>query len=204
MRRQGVLVRLQPGVLSRGRSSSGRATERHSEEARSSRAVRLFIAQVRGVTGASRAPTSLVRVRILAGLPFLDSSRAEAARLSLVRGLPRRACGSTPHPDRTPRPRRHTSKDCCGPERFRLSPRTRQVAGSNPARGFPCPGSSVEEQLRRSAPPRPQQNSHRLSPLRADARRFSVEHPVLDREVVRSNRARPIRRAVAQFSACTP
>src|SRR4051794_22607380 len=36
---------------------------------------------------------------------------------------------------------------CCGPAQIRLSTPNRQVAGSNPARGFACPGSSVAEQF---------------------------------------------------------
>ena len=54
-----------------------------------------------GVTAASRAPTSPVRVRILVGLLHSSrSSRAGAARLSGESGARRRRCGSTPLPDR--------------------------------------------------------------------------------------------------------
>jgi hypothetical protein len=55
-----------------------------------------------------------------------------------------RACGSTP----ALRPHSTTAtfpfdKTCCGPERIRLSPPKRQVAGSSPARSASCSGSSV-------------------------------------------------------------
>jgi hypothetical protein len=128
LRGRRTLVRIQPGV-SRGRSSCGRAPERHSGETRSSRVVRFT--QARGVTGARRAPTSSVRVRFLVGL----LSRAGVVGLSSVK---RR--GSTPRADCAPRPRRTTL--LLRAEAVRLSPTTRQVAGSSPARGFTCPGSS--------------------------------------------------------------
>jgi hypothetical protein len=61
--------------------------------------------QARGVRAARRAPTSQVRVRILAGL--LARSLV-AGRSGSVISWARAAlgpCGSTPHSDRTPRPR---------------------------------------------------------------------------------------------------
>lgn len=94
-------------AYSRERSSSGRAPERHSGDARSTRAVR-FRSKARGVTG-STASSNLAGPGSNPGGPvFLRSSRAGAARLSGEGGrtLVLR-CGSTPRPDCTPRPRRH-------------------------------------------------------------------------------------------------
>jgi hypothetical protein len=97
--------------------------------------------QARGVTEAPRAPTSLVRVRILAGLPSHDRRGPERLGYLMGRAALGR-CGSTP------RIRLHTTTatyvyTCCGPERFRLSTRNRQVAGSSPARSTWCSGSSA-------------------------------------------------------------
>jgi hypothetical protein len=47
-------------------------------------------------------------------------------------------------PTASSRPRRH--KNCCGPERFRLSTPNRQVAGSNPARSIRAPVAQLAEQ----------------------------------------------------------
>jgi hypothetical protein len=72
------------GRTPRGRSSAGRAPERHSGEARSIRAVRF--SKACGVTEARRAPTSLVRVRPLAGLLIRNHRGPEAARFRERRG----------------------------------------------------------------------------------------------------------------------
>lgn len=123
-----------------------------------------------GVTAASRAPTSLVRVRILAGLFCIWSVAGRSGSViygqnGLGRAVRFRA------PDRTPRPRLRR-RCCCGPERFRLSPVQRTVAGSNPARSASCSGSSAVEQSMPVCTPRPRScfnsgcgpEQHRLSP----------------------------------------
>jgi hypothetical protein len=90
-----------------------------------------------GVTAASRATTSLVQVRILAGLFFMSFVAGRSGSViygenGLGRAVRFRAS------DRTPRPRRR-GRCCCGPERIRLSPAKPEVAGSNPARGARAP-----------------------------------------------------------------
>jgi hypothetical protein len=125
--------------------------------------------QARGVTGACRAPTSAIRVQILAGLLFSTprrSSRAEVVRLS-GRTAAGHACagaGSNPAPHAFVRvgsglhPHdRDVYSSCCGPERFRLSTPNRQVAGSSPARSTRAPVAQLAEQFR-AVQPRPQQS----------------------------------------------
>jgi hypothetical protein len=114
---------------------------------------------------ARRAPTSLVRVRILAGL---YPHRRGPERLGLS---PRRERPS----GRAVRIRAPTASHdrdvhrCCGPERLRLSTPNRQDAGSSPARSSPAPVAQLAEQVR-TVQPRPQQT---LGPPRAEERRFS-------------------------------
>ena len=121
-----------------------------------------------GVTAARRAPTSLVRVRILAGL--LHHDRRGPERLGyLVRAVARSAplrfdSASRPHPTTA------TYFTCCGPERFRLSTPNRQVAGSSPARSTRAPVAQLVEQFR-AVTPRPQQ-SHLTA-----GRRGRLSHP---------------------------
>jgi hypothetical protein len=81
LRRQRTLVRFQPGVP-RGRSSVGRAPERHSGEARSTRVVRL---QIRGVTGSTASSNLAGPGSNPGGFAVRPSSRAGVARLPLVR-----------------------------------------------------------------------------------------------------------------------
>jgi len=57
-------------------------------------------------------------------------------------------------PDRIPRPRQDL---CCGPATLPLSPLTRQVAGSSPARSTRAPVAQLVEQFS-AVTPRPQQS----------------------------------------------
>jgi hypothetical protein len=79
------------GRASRGRSAVGRAPGSASRRGPFDSG-RPLVSEARGVRGAWRAPTSPVRVRILAGLPPTDGlSRAEAARLPGASGAERSA-----------------------------------------------------------------------------------------------------------------
>jgi hypothetical protein len=136
-----------------GRSSVGRAPGRHPGEARATRVAR---SRFEGpwCNGARRAPTSPVRVRLLADLPHsgLLAGRSGSVISSVERPQAVRfdsACPTASHDRET---------FCCRPERCRLSPPTQQGAGSIPARslGFGF-GSSVVEQFR-SVLTRPQQS----------------------------------------------
>ena len=124
------------GRTRRGRSSDGRAPERHSGEARSIRVVRF--AQACGVTEARRAPTSLVRVRILAGLPADDRRGPERLGYLMARAAVRVA-RAVRRPRRPTAPHDRDVLPCCGPDGVRLSTPNRQVAGSNPARAYHAP-----------------------------------------------------------------
>ena len=101
--------------------------------------------QTCGVKEARRAPTSQIRVRILAGLPL---SRAGVARLSgrAVCCQPAAPLRFKSAPDRIPRPRQNL---CCGPATLPLSTPNRQVAGSNPARSIRAPVAQWSEQFGR-------------------------------------------------------
>ena len=81
--------------------------------------------------------------------------------------------GSTPRPDRTPRPRR--SHRCCGPATLPLSTPNRQVAGSSPARSTACSGSSVVEQFGRAHHDRSSSPSYHRRGPESDGSR--VERP---------------------------
>ena len=139
--------------------------------------------QACGVTAARRAPTSLVRVRILAGL--LRPHEIVAGRSGSVISWAERPLGPAVRhraPDRTPRPRR-VPVICCGPERFRLSTPIDRSRVRVPPGAHPCSGSSVAEQFR-AVPPRPQQ----LSPLTAGRMRTGYRSP---REHGRPSSLRP-------------
>jgi hypothetical protein len=137
--------------LLRGRSSEGRAPERHSEEARSIRVVRSIGPWCKRQHGELQPRRSGFE----AWRACCATDRRGPKRLGyLVRAAAHvRRCGSSPRPDRTSRPRRTF---CCGPERFRLSTPNRQVAGSSPARSTRAPVAQLGRAVR-SVLPRPQQ-----------------------------------------------
>jgi hypothetical protein len=133
----------------RGRSSAGRASERHSEEARSIRAVRFTSPWCNGSTPSSNldGPGSNP-----GGLAETDSesSRAEAVRLSGKGGDPAErsstpartaTCGS----GCTTRPRRH---DLLRAGAVPVIDPHRQVAGSSPARSIRAPVAQLAERFR--------------------------------------------------------
>ena len=105
-------------------------------------------------------------------------------------------CGSTPHPDRTPRPRRLTSAAGRNSSGYRLlidRSRVRIPPGASP-----CSGSSVAEQFpvcvhhdRSSAHPHG-------NPAAGRSRTVLGRAPGASREVAGSSPARPPRRPVAQ------
>jgi hypothetical protein len=124
----------------------GRASERHSGDARSIRVVRF-----RGTWcnwKAHRAPTSGVQVRILASLFVAGRSGWVISPVERAQAL-RFDSAPQSHPTTA-------TSACCGPERFRLSTPNRQVAGSSPARSVRAPVAQLEEQFR-TVTTRPQQ-----------------------------------------------
>jgi hypothetical protein len=130
-----------------GRSSAGRAPERHSGGARSIRVVRS--PEARGVREARRAPTSSVQVRLLVGL----SSRAGAGSGYLRKG------GLRGRAVRLRVPAAPHDRDevlAAGRNGFRFSTPNRQVAGSSPARSTRAPVAQQVEHVR-AVSTRPQQ-----------------------------------------------
>ena len=127
-------------TCSRGRSSDGRAPERHSGEARSTRAVRS--SQTRGVAGARRAPTSQGRVRFLAGLPFTIVAGRSGSVISWRSG-PRGLRFDSAHPT-APHDRDDTTLLRAGTAPV-IDSNHRSRVRSRPEP--PCSGSSVVEQL---------------------------------------------------------
>ena len=94
--------------------------------------------KARGVTEARRAPTSQVRVRILAGLLPIDRRGPKRSGYLVKAGRraldPRRSSAATrPHPTTA------THDSAAGRRRCRLSTPHRQVAGSSPARSIRAP-----------------------------------------------------------------
>jgi hypothetical protein len=146
LRRQRTLVRLQPGVLHADVAQSGErrsATPERPVRSGSSAFASLWCNRKHRELQPRGSGFESWRACL-----YERSSRAEATRLPLAAVAERSApCGSTPLPERTPRPRR--SFFCCGPETLPLSTPNRQVAGSSPARSAPCSGSSVVEQFGR-------------------------------------------------------
>jgi hypothetical protein len=126
------------------------------------------------VTAAPRAPTSLVRVRILAGLFFMSFVAGRSG--SVIYG--QNGLGRAVRPrtsDRTPRPRRH-SFNCCGPERIRLSPREREGGpfGLRARQGDGACGPSRFGGLHPVCRPRPQPCLHQ--PPRPPERRCEMSY----------------------------
>ncbi len=127
------------GRITRGRSSDGRAPERHSGEARSIRVVRflegLWCKRQHGELQPRWSgfdPWRACSLEIVAGR---SGSVIYGRAAHVVRRAVRLRVPTASH-DRD-------VLHCCGPERFRLSTPNRQVAGSSPARSVRCSGSSV-------------------------------------------------------------